>query len=102
MKFPRILFGIRSGLTAIAAPFEGYFQVEDYVYRRPGAPDQDLEDLCKTSLDPNMRSEQVDVMLVQHLLTERLFRTVFENRDFTRRNVIAAEIEKVIYVKRRA
>ncbi len=35
-------------------------------------------------------------MLVQHLLTERLFRTVFGNENFTRRNVIAAEIEKVI------
>lgn len=35
-------------------------------------------------------------MLIQHLLTERIFRTVFRNPDFTRRNVIAAEIEKVI------
>src|SRR3989440_2694524 len=53
-------------------------------------------DLCRTSLDPNMSSETVDEMLVQHLLTERLFRTIFNNPDFTRRNVIAAEIEKVI------
>jgi predicted helicase len=30
------------------------------------------------------------------LLTERLFRTIFDNPDFTQRNVIAAEIEKVI------
>src|SRR5579863_5470662 len=35
-------------------------------------------------------------MLVQHLLTERLFRTIFNNADFINRNVIAAEIEKVI------
>jgi predicted helicase len=35
-------------------------------------------------------------MLIQHLLTERLFRTIFNNADFTRRNIIAAEIEKVI------
>ncbi len=35
-------------------------------------------------------------MLVQHLLTERLFRTIFNNPDFTKRNVIAAEIERVI------
>ena len=40
-------------------------------------------------MDPNIRGETVDEMLVQHLLTERLFRTVFENPDFTRRNVIA-------------
>ena len=35
-------------------------------------------------------------MLVQHLLTERLIRKIFDNPEFTRRNVIAAEVEKVI------
>jgi predicted helicase len=35
-------------------------------------------------------------MLVQHLLTERIFRKIFNNPDFSRRNVVAAEIEKVI------
>src|SRR5437899_3914589 len=35
-------------------------------------------------------------MLVQHLLTERLIRKIFDNPEFTQRNVIAAEVEKVI------
>ncbi|MGB8346040.1 MAG: N-6 DNA methylase, partial [Ktedonobacteraceae bacterium] len=52
--------------------------------------------LCRSALDPQMSRETVDEMLVQHLLTERLFRTIFDNPDFTRRNAIAAEIEKVI------
>ena len=34
-------------------------------------------------------------MLVQHILTERIFRTVFGRSDFTRRNIIAREIENV-------
>ena len=53
-------------------------------------------ELCRTSLDPKMSDAGIDEMLVQHLLTERLFRTVFNNPDFVRRNVIAAEVEKVI------
>jgi len=52
--------------------------------------------LCRSSLDPNMSRAMVDEMLVQHLLTERLFRTVFDNADFVNRNAIASEIEKVI------
>jgi hypothetical protein len=52
--------------------------------------------LCQSSLDPQITMPVVEEMLVQHLLTERLFRTVFLNPDFVRRNVIAAEIEKVI------
>ena len=52
--------------------------------------------LCKTALNPNIRVEAVDEMLVQHLLTERLFRRIFNNPEFIRRNAIAAEVEEVI------
>jgi predicted helicase len=52
--------------------------------------------ICRSSLDPNISKETLNEMLVQHLLTERLFRTVFDNPDFVSRNVIACEIEKVI------
>ena len=34
-------------------------------------------------------------MLIQHILTERIFRKVFEMSDFTNRNIIAIEIERV-------
>src|SRR5437764_10432733 len=33
--------------------------------------------LCRTSLDPKISKKTVNEMLVQHLLTKRLFRTVF-------------------------
>ena len=52
--------------------------------------------LCRSSLDPNVSQETLNEMLIQHLLTERLFRTVFDNPDFVNRNAIASEIEKVI------
>ncbi|MEK7710604.1 MAG: type ISP restriction/modification enzyme [Planctomycetota bacterium] len=52
--------------------------------------------LCQTALNPNIAEKAVDEMLIQHILTERLFRTIFNRADFTQRNVIAAEVEKVI------
>ena len=52
--------------------------------------------LCRQAINPNLSQEAVERMLVQHLLTERIFRKIFNNPDFTRRNVVAAEIEKVI------
>lgn len=51
---------------------------------------------CQESIDPKISEAAVEEMLVQHLLTERLFRVIFNNPDFTQRNVIAVEIEKVI------
>ena len=53
---------------------------------------------CRASIDPNLTVAQVKEMLIQHLLTERIFRTVFDNPDFTNRNIIAQEIEKVIHI----
>ena len=53
---------------------------------------------CQASINPNLSVAAVEEMLVQHLLTERIFRTVFDNPDFTRRNIIAREIETVIDV----
>ena len=51
---------------------------------------------CCQSINPNLSEAAVEEMLIQHLLTNRIFRTVFDNQAFTRRNVIANEIEKVI------
>ena len=56
----------------------------------------DFHEKCCQALNPNLSEAAVEEMLIQHLLTVRLFRTVFSHSDFTRRNVIAREIENVI------
>ena len=56
----------------------------------------DFLEKCHASINPNLSESAVEEMLVQHLLTERIFRRVFNNPDFTNRNVIAREIETVI------
>jgi predicted helicase len=56
----------------------------------------DFYELCRQSVNPNLSEQAVEEMLIQHLLTERIFRTVFNNPDFRSRNVIAREIERVI------
>jgi len=57
---------------------------------------QQFFETCKQAINPNLAEESVEEMLIQHLLTERIFRKVFDNPDFVRRNVIAREIENVI------
>ncbi len=56
----------------------------------------EFHEKCRQAINPNLAEAAVEEMLIQHLLTERIFRTVFDNPDFARRNVIAYEIEKVI------
>jgi predicted helicase len=52
--------------------------------------------LCRGSLNPELSTDNVDEMLIQHLLTERLMRNLFQNPEFTKRNVIAAQVGGVI------
>jgi predicted helicase len=56
----------------------------------------DFVQLCQETINPNISIQAVEEMLIQHLLTERIFRKVFNNPDFVERNVIAREIERVI------
>ncbi len=56
----------------------------------------DFYDTCCTSINPELSQDAVEEMLIQHILTERIFRTVFNNSAFTRRNIIAREIENVV------
>jgi predicted helicase len=58
---------------------------------------QAFADLCRQSVNPDLTDSAIQKMLVQHLLTERIFRKVFDNQEFLNRNIIAIEIEKVIH-----
>ncbi|MYC74358.1 DEAD/DEAH box helicase [Candidatus Poribacteria bacterium] len=55
----------------------------------------DFYEICQTSINPDLSRDAVEEMLIQHILTERIFRTVFNRSDFARRNIIAREIENV-------
>ncbi len=50
---------------------------------------------CRTAIDPALSQDAVEEMLIQHILTERIFRTIFNRSDFANRNIIAVEIENV-------
>ena len=50
---------------------------------------------CQSAINPDLSQAAVEEMLIQHILTERIFRTVFNRSDFTNRNIIAVEIERV-------
>ena len=52
--------------------------------------------VCQNALNPNIKESEVEEMLVQHLLTERLFKKVFDNEKWFQNNIIAGELETVI------
>jgi predicted helicase len=52
--------------------------------------------LCREALNPATTPEEVEDMLKQHILSERIFRSIFDNPDFVNRNAVARELENMV------
>ncbi|MBX3164936.1 MAG: N-6 DNA methylase [Bacteroidetes bacterium] len=52
--------------------------------------------LCQESINPNVTANDVREMIIQHILTEDIFNTIFDETQFHRENNIAHQLEKVI------
>ncbi len=52
--------------------------------------------LCHDSINPEITNEDVREMIIQHILTEDIFNTIFDETQFHRENNIAHELQKVI------
>lgn len=88
-EFKRQIPDLAAGLTAI-------INAEKERNTRFNTALHEFHELCRASLNPQTSLDEVEDMLKQHLLTERIFRSVFDNPDFVQRNAIARELEKVV------
>jgi predicted helicase len=86
----------RERVPQIGASLKDLIETERQTNKRFIAAFDDFCSLCRGSLNPNISIEAVEEMIIQHILTERIFRKIFDVADFIQRNVIAQEIEKVI------
>jgi len=53
-------------------------------------------ELCKESINPEISLDDIREMMIQHILTEDIFNTIFGETQFHRENNIARELEQVI------
>jgi predicted helicase len=53
-------------------------------------------ELCKESINPTISLDDIREMMIQHILTEDIFNTIFDETQFHRENNIARELEQVI------
>ena len=86
----------KTKVPALKHEVEALIQTQHETNARFRTAFADFYQLCQAAIHPELSQSAVEEMLIQHLLTERTFRTVFANPDFTRRNIIAREIENVI------
>ncbi len=82
---PTVLETLRQTLDAIEKinkPFKAAFK--------------SLFTLCQQSINPKINAFDIREMIIQHILTEDIFLTVFNESQFHRENVIAQELEAVV------
>ena len=59
------------------------------------ARDKFLE-LCRDSINPDIVIEDIREMMIQHILTEDMFNTIFDESHFHRENNVARQLENII------
>jgi predicted helicase len=52
--------------------------------------------LCQESINPKINTFEIREMIIQHILTEEIFLTVFNDSQFHRENVVARQLETVV------
>ncbi|MDM8567463.1 N-6 DNA methylase [Candidatus Halobeggiatoa sp. HSG11] len=55
-----------------------------------------LFDSCQESINSNINDFDIGEMIIQHILTEEIFLTVFNERQFHQENVIAQQLQNVV------
>jgi hypothetical protein len=95
-EFHRAMDEFKSRIPDLAESLRDHLKEAHAKNRKFKAAFAEFVALCRASLNPELSDDKVDEMLIQHLLTERLMRNLFQNPEFTRRNVIAAQVEQVI------
>ncbi|TAE22392.1 MAG: DNA helicase [Candidatus Kapaibacterium sp.] len=83
-------------LPMLAKDLAARVQHEATTNKRFQAAFHDFHRLACEAIRPDLSLEVSYDMIVQHVFIERIFRTVFRNPDFVRKNVIARAIETVI------
>ncbi|MEQ9089717.1 MAG: type ISP restriction/modification enzyme [Balneola sp.] len=53
-------------------------------------------DMCKQEVNPQITKDDIREMVIQHILTEDLFKSVFDETDFHHENNIARELESLV------
>lgn len=57
---------------------------------------EDFFEMCQKEINPQITKEDIREMIIQHILTEDLFKSVFDESDFHHENNIAAQLESLV------
>jgi predicted helicase len=93
--FDRAVVGFKERVRSLSEDLDRHLKkahAHNAAFRAAFAP---FADLCRDSINPDLTDDDIDRLLIQHLLIQRLIDAIFDT-DFFQKNAIAREIEAVV------
>lgn len=95
-EFHRAIDQFNADVPALAAELRAI--IEEQYAANPGFQRAlgEFLDLCKKAINPRVEMADVREMIIQHVLTEDVFMTVFDDPHFHRANAVARQLQEVV------
>ncbi|NTW48682.1 MAG: N-6 DNA methylase [Chlorobiales bacterium] len=94
--FRHAIQNFKEDLPKILDALRDLIETEGKTNKKFQAARTDFWELCKDSINPDITPEDIREMLIQHILTEEIFLSIFNEPQFHRENNVARELGKVI------
>jgi predicted helicase len=95
-EFHRAIEQFNADVPALAAELRAIIQEQADANAQFRAALGEFLELCQKAINPNVEMADAREMLIQHILTEDIFMTIFDDPQFHRENAIARELQEVI------
>ncbi len=94
--FRKAIECFKTDLPTVINTLRETLDCQNQTNRKFKAAFKSLFTLCQQSINPKINAFDIREMIIQHILTEDIFLTVFNESQFHRENIIAQQLEAVI------
>lgn len=95
-KFDEALRKFKEDIPTIVDTLRNTISEEFKTNKAFVAASEDFFDMCQKEINPQITKEDIREMIIQHILTEDLFKSVFDESDFHHENNIASQLETLV------
>lgn len=95
-KFDEALHKFKEDIPTIVDTLRNTISEEFKTNKKFVTASEDFFEMCQKEINPQITKEDIREMIIQHILTEDLFKSVFDESDFHHENNIASQLENLV------
>lgn len=95
-NFRKAIELFKQDVPKVTETLRGIIEAQAKTNKKFTAKRHEFHELCKEAINPLITVDDINEMMIQHILTADIFNTIFDEPHFHRENNIAKELEKVL------